>query len=174
MTLAISDELRLLLACSAWPPSPDRSMDIRRAAHPGIDWPRFLQLVERHRVVGMVQDALVKAGIEPPPAIARRISEPAHALARRNLALAAETLRLQRVFDTAGIPAAFVKGITLAMLVHGNPALRHSKDIDLLVDEVNAEAAHALIEQLWLYPLGATVQPYGNPISRLDAFFKGM
>jgi hypothetical protein len=39
---------------------------------------------------------------------------------RKNLAMAAEALRLQRLFDDADLPVLFVKGTSLAVLAFGN------------------------------------------------------
>jgi hypothetical protein len=47
--------------------------------------------------------------------------------------MAAEALRLQRLFDEADVPVIFLKGTSLALLAFGNLALSRSEDIDLLV-----------------------------------------
>jgi hypothetical protein len=59
--------------------------------------------------------------------------------------MAAEALRLQRLFDEAGLPVLFVKGASLAMLAFGNLGLRGGDDIDLLVSWETLPAATALL-----------------------------
>jgi hypothetical protein len=54
-------------------------------------------------------------------------------------------LRLQRLFDDAGLPVLFVKGAALAVLAFGNVGLRASQDIDLLVSRETLPEATALI-----------------------------
>lgn len=54
-------------------------------------------------------------------------------IARQNLQSAAESLRIQRLFDEAGVPLLFVKGVALAQLAYGSLAVKHSWDIDVLV-----------------------------------------
>ena len=148
MRTSLSVELRLALACAIWPQSQQRLAAIRKAAQANIDWHRFLKLVSRHRIWSLVNDGLTRAGITLPPDIAQSLAAQAALVARQSLAMAAETIRLQKAFEEAGIAALFVKGATLAMLAYGNIGIRHSKDIDLLVDKDNAEKAHSLMELL--------------------------
>ena len=133
MARLLSQEFLLGAACSIWPPTHRRTDAIRKAAAGSIDWDRFLRVVRRHRVVGLVHDGLSSAQINVPPDIARHISEEAMAMARENLAMAAEAARLQRVFAEADLPVAFIKGVSLAKLAYGNLSIRHGKDLDLLV-----------------------------------------
>ena len=41
-------------------------------------------------------------------------------LVRENLEMARESLRVQQLFDGAGLPVLFVKGVALAVLAFGN------------------------------------------------------
>ena len=116
-----------------WPPSDRRTEAIRAAAAGPLDWARFLRVVRRHRVLGLVHDGLMRARPDVPPEVAREISAQAATLVRENLAMAAEAVRLQRLFDDAGLPVLFLKGASLAVLAYGNLGLRGGKDIDLLV-----------------------------------------
>ena len=148
MRTSLSVELRLALACAIWPQSQQRLVAIREAVQENIDWHRFLKLVSRHRIWSLVSDGLTRAGIALPPDMAQSLAAQAALVARQSLAMAAETIRLQQVFEEAGIAALFVKGATLAMLAYGNIGIRHSKDIDLLVDKGDAEKSHSLMETL--------------------------
>jgi hypothetical protein len=80
-----------------------------------------------------------------PPDIVGDIGAQAAALVRKNLAIAAEALRLQRLFDDADLPILFVKDAALAVLAFGNLGLRSGQDIDLLVPYATLPAATALI-----------------------------
>jgi len=119
MTPSLSQEFLLAAACSGWPPSDRRSEAIREAARGPLDWDRFLRVAIRHRVVGLVHDGLTRAGPSVPPGVAQAIGAQAAALVRKNLALAAEGVRLQRLFAEANVPVVFIKGAPLAMLAYG-------------------------------------------------------
>jgi hypothetical protein len=147
MTPSLSQEFLLAAACSGWPPSDRRSEAIREAARGPLDWDRFLRVAIRHRVVGLVHDGLTRAGPSVPPGVAQAIGAQAAALVRKNLALAAEGVRLQRLFAEANVPVVFIKGAPLAMLAYGNLGLRQSKDLDLLVPAESTPAATALVER---------------------------
>src|SRR5262249_37226547 len=106
---------------------------------------RFLRVVERQGVIGLVHDGLSRARPDVPPMIAREIGIRAATFTRENLAMAAEALRLQSLFDGAGLPVLFLKGSSLAMLAFGNLGLRGGQDIDLLVPCEILQAATALL-----------------------------
>lgn len=140
-------EFFLVAACCRWPADAARAAAVRAAAAGSVDWPRFQRIVARHRVWGLARDGLARAGVSPPPEIARALDASVSHMARRNLALAAETVRLQRLFETAGIGAVFVKGATLAALAYGDFALKHGLDIDILVAASQFALARAALEQ---------------------------
>jgi hypothetical protein len=134
-------EFRLVAACAIWPPSERRVGAVRAAAAGIVDWPRFLRIVKRHRVTGLVQDGLVRADIAVPSEVAAALAAQARALVATNLAYAGEAVRLQRLFDGAGIAVAFMKGVPLAMLAYGTLGLRQAKDIDILIAADDVERA---------------------------------
>ena len=143
--MAFSPEFRLAAACAMWPPSDRRIEAIRVAAAGALDWPRFLRVALRHRVVGLVHDGLTRARLDLPPAIAQKIGAQSTQLVSESLAMAAEALRLQRLFDEADLPVLFVKGASLAMLAFGTLGLSSGQDIDLLVPLETLPAASALV-----------------------------
>jgi hypothetical protein len=142
---ALSPEFRLAAACAIWPPSEYRDEAIRVAIAAGVDWPRFVRLTARHRILGLVRDGLTRARPDLPPEIARRFNAQAEKVVRRNLAMAAECVRLLHVFGKAGVPIVFLKGAPLAIFAFGNVGLRSSQDIDLLVSPDALPAAIALL-----------------------------
>src|SRR5262245_56432474 len=110
----LSREFLLVSACAMWPPSGRRTEAIRFAAAGPLDWSSFLRVAMRHQVIGLVHNGLTLARRVVPPEIAREIGAQAATLARENLALAAEAVRLQRLFDDANLPVLFLKGSSLA------------------------------------------------------------
>src|SRR6516165_10071279 len=107
--MAFSPEFRLAAACAMWPPSDRRIEAIRVAAAGAFDWARFLRVAQRHRVVGLVHDGLTRARPGVPPQIAQDIASHSAQVLHESLAMAAEALRLQRLFAEADLPVLFVK-----------------------------------------------------------------
>jgi Uncharacterised nucleotidyltransferase len=138
-------EFRLAAACAMWPPSDRRTEAVRAAASGPLDWPRFLRVAQRHWVLGLAHQGLTEARLAIPPEIRRELGARAARMASGNLAMAAEALRLQRLFDDARSPVLFVKGSSLAMLAFGNLGLSASQDIDLLVPFEALPAATELV-----------------------------
>jgi hypothetical protein len=128
-----------------WPPSDRRTEAIQAAAAGPIEWPRFLRVVQRQRVLGLAHQGLTQARIAVPADLRREIGARAETMVRENLAMAAEALRLQRLFDEARVPVLFVKGSSLAMLAFGGLGLSGGQDIDLLVPREMLPAATALV-----------------------------
>jgi hypothetical protein len=148
-----------------WPPSDRRTEAIRAAAARPLDWHRFLRVVGRHQLIGLVHEGLTQAQSDLPPEIGREIGAQAATLVRENLAMAREALRVQRLFDDADLPVLFVKGATLAVLAFGNLGLRSGQDIDLLVPYETLPAATALI-------LGAGYRRFDPPPNISDAHLR--
>jgi hypothetical protein len=84
-------------------------------------------------MAGFVQRALLENGIRPPEGPANVLRNRALQDARSALMGAAEAVRLTRALQDAGVPVLAFKGPALAASVHGDIAVRQSKDIDLLV-----------------------------------------
>lgn len=147
MPLPYRAEFALIAACCVWPPSPKRSRAIQAAARATLDWPLLQKIVECQRVAALVHEALVDEQVKAPAASLRALSSQAAKIGMQNLSHAAESIRLQRLLDAAGIPIMFLKGVSLAVLAYGSLALKHGKDIDLLVPESHALRALDLLEQ---------------------------
>lgn len=139
-----STEFRLAAVCAGWPYSVT---PVRDRISPEIDWERFLTLVKRHRIAGLVYRSLTypteHKGV--PENVLDALSADARRVAFHNLRLTAEALKLDHLMEAAGIEAAFLKGATLATLAYGDIGVRHSKDIDLLVAPQKLEAAISVL-----------------------------
>src|SRR5215216_4289982 len=129
MTSSFSRELRLAAACAMWPPSDRRTEAIRTAVAGPLDWPRLLRVARRHQLVGLVHEGLTRVRPNVPSHIAGELDAEAAALVRENLEMARESLRVQRLFEDAGMPVLFIKGSALAVLAFVNLGLRAGQDI---------------------------------------------
>lgn len=139
-------EFRLVAACCRWPPSPARDEAVAAAAAGPVDWGLATRVAERHRVEGLVWNALRQAEIAVPAEAGERLQAAAGRIARQNLLLAAESLRLAARLEEAGIRFLFVKGVALGALVYGSVGPKMGWDIDLLVPLAEVEAAAVVLE----------------------------
>jgi hypothetical protein len=137
-----SPEVDLLLLCSRWPQREreDRQL-IRSAADRPLNWPRFLQLVQHHRLVPLVTHNLLACEIRSPaPGFAAVLGELrllSASSARRALGSLAELRRIVLALAANNIPVRVMKGLPLAQSVFGDLSLRSAGDIDLLIDEAS-------------------------------------
>jgi hypothetical protein len=139
--VVISPELALALECCRWnfPASPRRPLRVPNE----LDWPRFVRLARFHGIQGLAWAVL--AGEELPQSAAVPLSADAKSIAAVNLKAAAECAALNSDFKAAGIPLLFVKGLTLGALAYGNALIKSAADIDVLVDEHEANRASQLL-----------------------------
>jgi hypothetical protein len=142
----LSREVRLVAACCRWPPSKERSEQVRLLAGEGIDWSLLLAVARRQRVMGLVRDALAQAKLATPPQTRAALEQASRTIAARNLKVLSESVRLGALFRARSIPVMFLKGLPLARLAYGSISAKHSRDIDLLVPEERALEAWSLLE----------------------------
>ncbi|HKX11301.1 MAG TPA: nucleotidyltransferase family protein [Stellaceae bacterium] len=139
-------ELMLAIACARWPLDESARREIELRAGVTLDWTLFLAWIERHGIGPLAHHNLRQAGspLIPPPVLAELASRYA-----RNVKLVlrqiAEAQRIQRTLNEAGIGSILIKGPVLSMIAFGDPALRASRDIDLLVAPVQLREADRLI-----------------------------
>jgi hypothetical protein len=139
-------EFQLVAACCRWPPSPDRDAALADAAAGAVDWALVLRIAERHRVEGLVWNALSQSAAPVPEEVGERLQAAAARIVRQNLVLTGESLRLTALLDRADVRHLFVKGVTLGALAYGSIGLKMGWDIDLLVPPESVEAAAAVLE----------------------------
>ncbi|MGK6320594.1 nucleotidyltransferase domain-containing protein [Sphingomonas sp. DT-204] len=143
MPLNASAEFRLVCACCRAPSDPRRESAIADASRAVRDWRRVIAIARRHRVMGLAADGIRRCdGV--PDEIAGELKGLARGMAANGLRQIAETTRLDRALRAAGARPLFLKGMPLGVLAYGNPLLKHSIDIDLVV-EPDALAASAVV-----------------------------
>ena len=135
---------RLLCACCRWPDDAARHEAIRVAAAAVEDWDEIPRLADRHRVEPLVAHGLATAGL-PVPAALEAAAKHHRALSLRDIG---ETLRIAAALDQAEIVHRFLKGAPLGMRAYGNPLLKRSWDIDLLVLPADGVRTAALLHTL--------------------------
>lgn len=137
-------EFRLVCAACRWPREA-RNTAVRAALVPGLDWKRVLQITKRQRVWGLVADALRAARTPLPDEVATVLDERAAQIARQNLSAAAETRRLGKLLDAAGIDWITFKGLPLAIQAYETLSIKMANDIDILIAEADSDRACQLL-----------------------------
>ena len=91
--------------------------------------------VRRNRIAPLVYRNLRQAACPlVPEAVVLQLQSESARNARRALMQIAEAARVSRLLTAAGIRSMIVKGPVLAQLAFGDPTLRESEDIDLVID----------------------------------------
>lgn len=141
-------ELALVIGCARQPLDGSGEQEIRQRAVAPLDWDRFLAWVRLNQIAPLVSLNLRQAAATTVPAavMAQLRGDAAHNV-RRVLMQIAEAARIARLLTEAGIRSLMIKGPVLSVLAFGDPTLRQSLDIDLLVDPEMAVEADRLIIQ---------------------------
>jgi hypothetical protein len=140
---SVASELHLLLALLRFslgsgdkPPAPSV-----------VDWPRLLQLVERHRVAALLHARTRDWWTAHAPGdVGDRLQAVARANLERALNQAAEQIRMIRALEEKGIEVIAVKGLALSQRLYGGIGVRHVGDIDLFIRSADARAADAVVQ----------------------------
>lgn len=141
MSSGLSREFGLVAACCVWPPSPAGDAAILAAARQTIDWGCLDRIARRQRVEGLVHAGLVRSRATAPAALIEALAGKAREIARRSVAQAAESGRLQALFDGAGLNNLVLKGAAVEILAYGGLGRKSAWDIDLLVQPESVEEA---------------------------------
>ncbi|GAA0283260.1 nucleotidyltransferase family protein [Alteraurantiacibacter aestuarii] len=170
--LVASPAFRLLVACADWPRSDARNAAIREAAAvpgamgPVTSGPSLMDLVDRHRMAPIALDGLTCAGVDLPD----RLLERAQQDKMQALAIAREGRKLIELLASHGIEAIMLKGPVLSQYLYGDPGMRQSIDLDLMVDWENFAAARKLLGEQD-FALVGTEPPWGE--RRMDLWRLG-
>lgn len=141
-------------------------------AFSGCDWERFELLAAHHGLV-----SILYKGLKP-----HDVAVPHDLLQRMRMTYFGNTLRNQLVhrlldevataFDAARIAVIVLKGASLIETLYASdPGLRHLTDIDLLVDERDAQRAGALLIAMGLEGAGTTPDERRGPLCHIHTVY---
>jgi hypothetical protein len=99
-----------------------------------VNWRQMVQIARFHRVQGIVSRALALAAPEARLRGGTTLAHEALGIAEENLRATVASRELLQAFGSTEIPLLFMKGLTLGTLAYGNPALKSTIDIDVLID----------------------------------------
>jgi hypothetical protein len=144
--IEFSPEMRLLLSCCCKETGGMHRVDIIKIIHGGVDWNKFIELVNYHQVLPIVYVNLREYGVElVPPNVLNRLKARCRKQKIHSLRLTVELVRIVRMCREEGIGIICLKGPVLALQLYSDVALRHIVDIDLLVEDRDIEKVHRLL-----------------------------
>jgi hypothetical protein len=146
---SFTPEFRLLLDCSLIPLASQESRYSARVAKlcsaaddEAIKWDIFMGLVDRHRVPALVRTTLNRyASKYVPEAIVAQLKVRETQSRLQALRHACELAHLGKQFFRKDIELLPFKGPTLSVDLYGDPGLRHSKDLDVMVKTADLDRA---------------------------------
>lgn len=142
----------LCLMCALVADKPEIAA-IAASGMTNAEWDGFTDLVvARHRVAPIIAEAMRTSGVVFPSPVTEAIRAEARANGFAALAQKNESLSLAQSLATAGISAIWLKGWPLAEQLYGAPGLRHSNDIDFLVDADQRVAASQCLREAGYVP----------------------
>lgn len=149
---SLAPALQFVLACCRWPRDAQFAIASVQAAREVADWNSVFECAEAHRVEALVAHAIRGLAGEIPADVLAWAQDVRETMRRRAPVEIAETLRLSTALGAADIPFRLLKGAALGSLVYGQPALKRSWDIDVLVLPTDAQRAAKCIAELDYVP----------------------
>jgi len=144
--VALRLETELLVACAGTDLGPETSERIARLARGAIEWTYVVGKAEDHGIRPLLFRSLNTVCPEIIPSlILKNLRTFVLANATRNLWLGAELIKLLNSFKDRGISAIPFKGPVLGSWAYGDPALRESSDLDILIPNRSLQEAKALL-----------------------------
>ena len=146
-------EMQLLFTCCGLSMKEDgqeREESIKRlsalVSQERIDWEAFINLVEQQRVHTLVHSNIHEyATMHIPTDVQLALRTRSHNKSRQMLTLAAELVRLGKLFAQHDIFMLSFKGPLLSQQLFGNLGLRYSRDLDLLIKPQDLDQAEQLL-----------------------------
>ena len=121
----------LLIECCRHEPS---NIKLEEYAEKIINWNAFLESAYAHGVYPVVAKALKSIAVIP-EFVKLTLKSTNLEIARRNMSMTVELLRVMKLFQENNISALAIKGPTLSQIIHGDITTRQYADIDILVEE---------------------------------------
>lgn len=144
----LSKELKLLLELLKEENEENIQRNKKELFH-NIDWNHFLHIARYHRVYPLMYVRLKNMEERIVP---KSVIETLYQEYKRNtfqmLQLSAEMERVGRLFAENDIPLLFLKGPAIAYDIYGDISLRTSKDLDVLIEEMNIDKAEEILFSL--------------------------
>ena len=171
----VRPEVELLLASARARITPERAEQIARLAGSDLDWPLVVRLARLHGVAPLLYRSLhATCADRVPVEVLRGLAYHYHRNSLHNQWLIQHLIGLLDALSASGIPAIPLKGPVLGAAVYGDPALRESCDLDVLVHEPDLPSVEEILRGLgyaspWPWPVdspgGRFTRGYSKGIS---------
>lgn len=129
-------ELEFVLACGSALVNPEANERMRQSIRKGVKWPEVGAIAEYHRLSTIVYEIAESAAHDLVPAeqlkAMRQTAKPTIA---SGMVLLRELLRLQKLFEEAGLLVIPYKGPLLAQIAYGSFVRREYSDLDFVVEQ---------------------------------------
>lgn len=169
-------ELELLLCAACTRLSPSDADRLRAMACAGPDWALVLHLARIHRLEPLLQASLNACGTAPVPgSVLVSLQASVEEQTRRNHQLTTELLELLHRFEAERIRVIPYRCSELAVLAYGDLSLRPIGDLDLLVQQRDAERAKAALIATGRYGLRRERSSWchlRSDAARIDLYWK--
>jgi Uncharacterised nucleotidyltransferase len=156
----LTPEFRLLLACTWVAPEECGALGITRpityaqiqaeqisaACGQGIDWDLFLSLVDRHRVLVPHDELRRLIGDRLPDRAYEKLKSRSAKVSQLALRQTAELVRIGQAFALQGVEVIPLKGVLLSVQLFDDPAMRSTRDLDLLVRAEDLDEADQILK----------------------------
>ena len=117
-------------------------------APPDVDWAALVERARPHLLLPLLHERLLPILGALPPEVAQRLGAARRAAVVRTMIHAQALAALVAAFEAEGIPLIAYKGAPMARQLYGDPTVRLSGDIDLIVRQADWERACALFRAL--------------------------
>jgi hypothetical protein len=176
--LPVRPEVELLLACARSRIGPEIAERIRRLARPDLDWPLVRRLARLHGVTPLLYRSLHQTCADSVPTdVLRALADYYHWNSLRNQWLIRHLIGLLDALNAAGAPALPLKGPVLGAAAYGDPALRESCDLDILVHDRDLAAVEQLLRgrgyrSQWPWPADSPGGRFGRKHDKETVFIR--
>jgi hypothetical protein len=147
-----SPAFRLMIATSWLAPAcwqEKQEQAIREAIGAGMDWMKYIRLVDRHRTPALSWAALGRVpGLEIPEPARQELQKRSDACRMQAVSQCLLLAQILKAFNRAGIPVMTLKGPILSFDLYGDLGLRQCHDLDIAVTPADLPSAQACMEKL--------------------------
>lgn len=146
-------EMCILLAAARTNLRNEDAQRVRALAADQPDWDALMRLATRHQVTPLLFRSLYSACPElVPPDVLDKLRGSYTAAALHNMFMTSELVSLMQTLEAKGIPAATIKGPSLALTAYGDPGLRLFSDLDILIHKTDFARARAVLADCGYQP----------------------
>ncbi len=151
----VTPELKLVAECS-WvaPTSLEQAQaeNITALCDKNINWDTVTALIRRHGIPVLAHEVLRRnAKDKIPPGILENLRQNNNNARRQALFQTGELLRLHKLFTEKQVEMVPLKGVLLSQLIYGDPGIRYSVDLDILVKPDQVAVAEKILGEEGYY-----------------------